>query len=225
MTRTEASGGFTLVEVLVALTLLGLISVALVTGLRFGARAWERGDTRLTAVHEVAAVRAFLARSLAQGLPGEGARQRLHAGWDGAPARLAFTTPGPHALDPAGAVRLTLAAEPGPDGRRLVVSWGADRPRPRTGAAVPETRGPGRILLRGLSRVRFRYYGADGDAPPRWRDTWSADRTPWLVAIEIAFAAADRPPWPTLVVAPRTATPAADRLGRGADATGRPAWP
>ena len=46
---TPRRRGYSLVEVLVALTLLGRISVALVTGLRFGARAWEHGDTRLAA--------------------------------------------------------------------------------------------------------------------------------------------------------------------------------
>ncbi|MDH3594369.1 MAG: prepilin-type N-terminal cleavage/methylation domain-containing protein, partial [Rhodospirillales bacterium] len=60
------SGGFTLVELLVALTLLGLIFVALFGGLRFGTRTWETGNQRSEAFAEVEVMQSLLRRQLAQ---------------------------------------------------------------------------------------------------------------------------------------------------------------
>ena len=42
-----AERGFTLLELLVAITLLGLLMAALFGGLRLGTRVWETADARL----------------------------------------------------------------------------------------------------------------------------------------------------------------------------------
>ena len=58
--------GFTLVELLVVLALLGLVSVALIGALRFGLRAWDTGERRVEQLNRVQAVQAFLRRRIQQ---------------------------------------------------------------------------------------------------------------------------------------------------------------
>ena len=61
--------GFTLVELLVVMTLLGLIATALFGGLRFGVRAWESGGARSAAFAEIEIAQSLLRRLLELEVP------------------------------------------------------------------------------------------------------------------------------------------------------------
>ena len=63
--------GFTLLELLVAITLLGLLMAALLGGLRLGARVWETGEARLDASARVQIVQDFLRQRITEALPFE----------------------------------------------------------------------------------------------------------------------------------------------------------
>ena len=45
-TVSSRSAGFTLLELIIAIALVGLVAVALAGGIRLGARVWEAGDAR-----------------------------------------------------------------------------------------------------------------------------------------------------------------------------------
>ncbi len=57
--------GFTLIEVLIALTLLSIMVVLLFTSLKICADSWERGEKKITAVNEMAVVYHFFQQHLA----------------------------------------------------------------------------------------------------------------------------------------------------------------
>ena len=61
-----AEQGFTLLEILVAITLLGLLMAALFGGVRLGVRAWEASGTRLDNDTRLTAVQDFLRDRLTQ---------------------------------------------------------------------------------------------------------------------------------------------------------------
>lgn len=61
--------GFTLLEVLIATSLMALLMVALVTGLHIGTRAWQGGEARLRGIHRDEELSAFLARQISSLVP------------------------------------------------------------------------------------------------------------------------------------------------------------
>ncbi len=61
--------GFTLIEVLIAMTLLGIMVVLLFSSLKICADSWEKGESKITDVNEVAVVYNFFQRHLSTTMP------------------------------------------------------------------------------------------------------------------------------------------------------------
>jgi general secretion pathway protein J len=200
---SRCSRGFTLVELLVALTLLGLISVLLFGGLRFGARAWDAGESRLAALGEVEAVQTLLRRQLAQitvprQVRTEDGRSPMFAGSAGS---LRYVAPLPARTGLGGLYVFDL--DTGGAGEGLSLAWRVHRPDVPLAERNQELAGE-RLLLPGAAAVRFSYYGRHRpEEPLAWRDDWDAASTmPLLIRVEVSFPAGDGRRWPELIVAP-----------------------
>ena len=63
------AAGFTLFEVLISITLTGLLMIALLIGLRVANRAWRTGEARLRLVHAAAERDAFVVRQISSLVP------------------------------------------------------------------------------------------------------------------------------------------------------------
>lgn len=63
------SAGFTLIEVLIAMTLLSFMVVLLFSSLRICAKSWEQGENKIAEVNEVAVVYNFFQKHLASATP------------------------------------------------------------------------------------------------------------------------------------------------------------
>ncbi len=221
MTRVRPSGGsagraragFTLIELLVALTLLGLVSVVLFGGLRFGTRAWEAGNARAERLAEIETVQSLLRRQLAQAVQPGTLAGRSEAGEGGAPFvgganALRFVALAPLRIGVAGFYLFDLAVIEDSRSARLELTWRLFRPDEPDTLAEPEPGlGGRRVLIEGIERAAFSYYGAErGEQEARWRERWDeAAGLPSLIALDIAFPRDDPRPWPRLVVAPRLA--------------------
>lgn len=68
-TRTTRAAGFTLLELLIAMSLLGFILALLFAGMRLGARSWDAGEALAEKSAHMAALQGFLRRELAQAVP------------------------------------------------------------------------------------------------------------------------------------------------------------
>jgi general secretion pathway protein J len=194
--RGKGANGFTLLELLVAMTVLSLVSLLLLGGLRFGTRAWERGQTASEGVESVQAAQNLL-RNLLSGLYPEWQVDGVGQGHvliDGTPQRLVFIAPPPRQLGAGPNQRYELGRASNGD---LTLSW-----RPASSHAFEQPMNS--VLLRGAADVTIDYFGRDPNGMTlNWSSDWS-NRTnvPKLIRIRVTFAAKDHTLWPELVVHP-----------------------
>src|SRR5512139_1339393 len=68
-TRPLHLRGFTLIEVLIAMTMLSIMVVLLFSSLKICADSWEKGESKITDVNEIAVVYNFFQRHLSEAKP------------------------------------------------------------------------------------------------------------------------------------------------------------
>ncbi len=205
-------GGFTLLEMLIAMTLLGLVMAMVFGGLRLGARAWEASDTSATNLARLEAVHGFLRRSLAASatvLASDDKGKRLIL-FTGESQRLEFATLLPSYLGIGGFHRLTLGVAGEGKDRRLALKSrlyqgmgvGTDGGTPRAGD------GEETVLMEGIAGIELAYFGAlEGNSDPGWHRDWrEAAALPELIRLRVRLAPDDRRHWPELIVQPQLAT-------------------
>ena len=222
--RTSGQRGFTLLEILVAMTLLGIVMVLLFGGLRLGTRAWERGDERSEELARLEVVQGFIRRHLSQAYPlvVSDSRGERRISFVGRPDTLEFTTLMPAHLGAGGFHRLVLSVAADGAGKRLVLRRRLFQPGVEDSPGRPGAEDEHEsVLLERISGAAFSYYGAtEANEEPEWRDAWEgAQSPPLLVRLDVTFPKGDRRYWPELVVRPRigslaaTAARAAPRPG------------
>jgi len=168
--------GFTLVELLIVMSLLSLLLVALFGGLRFMRTNEGRGEAVIALTERRDLVRTLLERQVASLLPLTGGDKEPKLLFTGRPDRLAFPIARPPGQGPAGLVLAVFDIEPAEGGKRLVYREYSFLP----GAQVSVAEQPNRSssLLTAPDLV-FRFQG-NGDWQPQWSD---AARLPRLVAL------------------------------------------
>jgi general secretion pathway protein J len=197
MTASHQSG-FTLIELLIAMTLLGLLTVALFGGFRFGVRAWDRTESASVGASDVRRAQSAIADTLGRAYPEyqNSNPTDTHVYFDGQAAKLTFLAPD---RTQAGALAVITLSRQQVRGQSVLVM----QTIPEL-AADPARQRVSRILLRGLSAFDIAYFGTDkANAAPRWFSSWrDMQRLPHLVRIRAAFAKGG-PDWTEMVVTPR----------------------
>jgi len=204
----SGSEGFTLVELLVAMVLLGLLSVMLFDGLRLGARAATAIGWKTDRTSEIGVAYEFLDKALGDArllTTSSDAPETagLPPNFDGDPDAVSFIAIPPAQLALGGFQLLHLATEEDGRGtRRLIVSW-----RQVNRGGTPLAGAPLRpsILLDQVRSAEFAYFGAaDPNAPDGWQERWPArSDLPRLVRLRVVMA--DGWQAPDMIVAPRLA--------------------
>lgn len=208
------SWGFTLLELLVAMTLLALLSGLLFGGLSFGVRVWEKGDAELEKLAELQIAQSLVRRVISRALSSELAEDE---GQDagtllGTVDGLRLVGPAPAQSLPGGIYQLSLRLDEAQEKRRLVMGWRLLRPRDEDSETDEDEKDKEEnivVLVDDVAEVTFAYFGvADQDAGPEWWDRWeNVPGLPQLVHIEITFNDGDTRIWPELTVAPMIAAP------------------
>lgn len=189
----HGGGGFTLLEILVALAVFGLLMVALTGGTQFGLRALAIQEGAATGRGDLQAADRALRQLLAVMVPGA---EQEPPNIVGEAHRLAFTTllPGEGGGREVNA-SLGVAGQ-GAGRRALVLRWTPQLHAVRLGPAPP----PREVeLLPGVEGIELGYWRADGAGG--WLSGWEARDPPALVRLRIVFPDQVRH-WPDIVVAP-----------------------
>ena len=184
--------GFTLLETLVALVVLGFLMAGLAQGTRFGFQAWDMQARMIDERSELDGVDRVL-RSLVEQMDAG----TLSGGptLAGSANRLIFTSRLPQISGlTTRRADVILAVDAA---RRLSVRWTPHRHAVRLGPP-PEIREA--ELLRGVAKLEISYWRQEGGGA--WLSGWSARELPALIRFRIVFSRGDSRQWPDIVVAP-----------------------
>lgn len=194
--RNRTDGGFTLLEILVALVVFGFLMIGLSQGVRFGLSAWGTQARIIDRRGDMDAVDRTLRRLVREMDPGTRTDPPTIAGTE---ARFAFTSTLPMGAG-NGSADMLLAVDAS---HRFLLRWTPHLHALRIGPPpAPHTE----VLLTGVARVQFAYWLA-GKAGGAWVRDWTARRLPALVRVRISFLAGDPRHWPDIVAATVRANP------------------
>src|SRR6516164_2899980 len=193
--------GFTLLELLVALIVLGLLVVGLTQGVRAGLTMWGAQTRRIGETGELdAGARALRVLLAGISVPPAGVVGRGATGTtklEGRSDSLAFVGDLPTGLGTTRRANITLELVQ----ERLVLRWTPHR-HELTTAPAPEPIET--ELIRGVAHLDFAYWGSpSADQPASWQAQWDGFNIPELIRVRLAFGKGDRRRWPDLIAAPQ----------------------
>ncbi len=189
------SAGFTLLEMLVAVSVLGLLSMSIARGLSVGSFAWARAS-----MHNRDAARLRDARQLLQAILGGAYPAFASANLDdhriafaGGPEEINLITRLPQALGFPEMVAARLSVSD----RSLIMSWRLDLPDAERGGPLPETV---TVLIPGIGRAHFEYFSATTG----WQNNWTgAASLPQSIRVQVEDAESGKGTWASFVAEPR----------------------
>lgn len=219
---TATAQGFTLIEVLIAMTLLSFMMVLLFASMRICADSWEKGEAKVVDINQVAVVYNFFQRHLSTAIPmwddftndpSSGIRifsfQGRHDG-------LQFVSHFPASAGKPGPQLINIQLEQGDeeDGQVINVTLTPFFPVATGGEWDKEEV----VLVKHVAKLELHYFGADDQSSdPYWQDEWlEKEFQPRLVKIKIGL---DKDIyWPEMIIDLK-ATLSAESAGISQEAT------
>jgi general secretion pathway protein J len=215
MSRTAR--GFTLLEVMVAVTLLAVGMALAIGSLRSIGQAAGRAEAASARAERLRAVQGVIRNQLSGALPisfRTDIQRGVNVVFEGDQDQVRFVSGMPGYLARGGPYLQTLALVPGANGKQLVYRFrqlGPDGPLPADAKPV--------LLLDGIADAKFEFQAlaANRQAGP-WRASWKQDDVlPPLVRLRLEFVDRGKR-WPELVAAVRLAS----TIASGPGANGEP---
>jgi general secretion pathway protein J len=196
----QRSRGFTLIEVMLAISLVALIMALAYGGFRASIRATTSGEALIEETNRLRVTHQFIRRqlSLAQALIiEEGENDGRQVRFEGERDRVRFVAPMPGYLSFGGSYVQQLSLENGSNGMELVYYYAM-----LNGYEPGEIESSdGIVLIDGLKSGSFVFLGEDPeDNATFWDDYWEeVDQLPLAVVLEIDLDRVNGLAWPDLV--------------------------
>ena len=191
--------GFTLLELIVVISILTLIMTASFGALRLGNRSFEAGVDRANQTEQVRATADILRRQFAQLVPVvHEVDDELISSFVGDDEQIRFIAPAPQSGQAAGLFVYVITARPINDMKRLELSYAPYDPGRESFDYESVSRR--QILIAPLPDIRFAYYGAtDPDYDAEWHTGWNAEDNAFPRIVRILLTPADdTSSWPDL---------------------------
>jgi general secretion pathway protein J len=191
--------GFTLLEMLVVVVVLGLLMIGLTQGVRAGLSLWDAQSRRVGETAELDAAERIL-RSLLSAIappPSANIAAAPTVELKGTGENLAFVGDLPTGLGTTQRANITIELSRG----RLVLRWTPHR-HELSAAPAPD---PSEIeLIRRVDHLDLAYWGppSPGQAAA-WQPQWDGPSIPELIRLRLVLAKGDRRRFPDLIAAPQ----------------------
>lgn len=186
--RSRAQGGFTLIELVVALVLLGAMMVLLYSGLTFALRSWDAGDANGRRAADRRLGENFLRREIVEVFPMRWKDPAaLRYAFDGQREALKFVSSRPAGVSLGGLALVSVAVETdAKDGSHNLVMRRAMADADAASFAPLDAAEPS-ILVPDVASVAFSYFGSENDfAEPKWSEQWNyPGRMPSMIRVRM----------------------------------------
>jgi general secretion pathway protein J len=208
----RADGGFTLLEVLIATTLLGVMMLLLTGSLRIGAESWDAGEERMARASRLYVVENFLRAHIGSLLPVAGTMKdgEMEPSFRGRRDFLTYVAPLPEQIKAGGLYRFELYVSQNGESKDLrmaILPYTSRQDRTDKLEPVDDL-----AILENIRELKLSYLPRplqgpgvnplQQDQPPQWADEWEQPQLPALIRLDIEPM--DEDPWPTLFIAPKT---------------------
>ena len=236
MSARARQRGFSLLEILAAMTLVAMILAMAYTGLSTSIRAVERGEAVVERTNRLRAAQEFLRKQISRTMPlawhtdeRDGTRFVFEGNRDG----LRFVAPMPGYLGRGGPYVQTLRVAEGENGLQLEFTHHILNGFDSEAAEEDQAEREAVALLDGIDEARFSFLrvGEDGEEL-EWVEEWEdPSLTPLIVRIEFAMREDSRAIWPVMDIPLMLDTGAGSRrllepqFFPGLDAGGAPVEP
>jgi general secretion pathway protein J len=188
----RSHGGFTLIELVVAMTILGTMLMLLYSGLSFALRSWDAGDVNGRRTMDRRIGENFMRREISELFPMRWKDPiALKLAFEGDSKHLRFVSSRPAGLAMGGLALVSIDVEEDArnrNERNLVMR----RAMPDDEAVDfgPLDKAERSILIPDIDSVEFSYFGAENDfADPHWTDNWNFPaRVPQMIRVRVKTA-------------------------------------
>jgi general secretion pathway protein J len=183
--------GFTLIELVVAMVLLGIMMALLYSGLTFGLRAWDAGEANGRNTVDRRIGENFLRRELTELFPMRWKDpMTLKFAFEGEAQRMKFVSSRPAGAALGGLSLVGLAVEPGSTRNSRHLTMRRAMPDDEAKDFGPLDSAERTILIADVESVAFAYFGSENDfTDPKWSDAWTyVGRMPQMVRLRVKAA-------------------------------------
>lgn len=203
MRAARRSAGFSLLEVLLAITLLAILLAGAMSGIRAATRAMHAGEQNIERTNRLRVAQEFIRREVSRSLPlafGQEQGSGANFVFQGENDFVRFVAPMPGHLSRGGPYVQTLELARGRKGLQLVFThnmlngFDLDKLKPDDGQAV--------MLLDGIRRGRFEFRKLDDQGELEdWTDDWeNPSLLPVMMRIDLEMTPESGLIWPTMEI-------------------------
>ena len=203
MATSSAQRGFTLLEVMIAFSLLALLFVGLFSSFNTMSRGWDAADKRMLKTEDMRLISDFLRRQLGQmlvvkviGQDKTGNEAPVYA-FTGESDVVRYAAPLQPLQGQGGIYLIELAIKSGKNGQKLEMRYSTYRPDMKWDEAFDKTEPV--LVFDGLKQAQFSYFASENvEEEPDWESEW-VDKGVYPLLLKLKLGDNERE-WPDLLV-------------------------